>query len=184
MHRILLSLLVLCLSSLSVIAADRKFPYEAVIDVEEDYVRSGNGRNYYPTSKLQRGDRVTVRRHDPGGWVMIDPPPASFSWIKAEYVRRGQGTTGTLTENNVIVRIGSNFNDDHDWYQRELSKGDTVEILGEKSIETDRGPVKMFKIKPPANEYRWIMGKALRPADAPVSYERLSSASVALSRPW
>ncbi len=168
MQRILLSLMILWLTFLSASAADRKFPYDAVIDVEEEFVRSGNGRNYYPTSKLRRGDRVVVRRHDPGGWVMISPPAGSFSWIKAEYVHREQGTTGTLTQNNVIVRIGSNFNDDHDWYQRELSKGDTVEILGEKSFETDRGPVKMLKIQPPANEYRWIMGKALRPVDAPV----------------
>lgn len=168
MRYIPLLLLALWIGTDSAFAADRKFPYEAVVDVEEEFVRSGAGQKYYPTGKLKRGERVTVHRHDPGGWVMIAPPPGSFSWIEAKHVRRQQGETGVLSASNVIVRVGSVFNDDHDWYQVELSKGQTVEILGEKTLQTDRGAVAVLKIKPPANEYRWIMGRALRSVDAPV----------------
>jgi len=168
MQRNTLSLLALWILISPAFAADRKFPYEAIVDIAEEFVRSGPGQKFYPTSKIHKGDRVTVHRHDPGGWVMIAPPEGSFSWIQSEYVTRQAGDQGTLTQNNVIVRVGSAFNDERDWYQRELNKGDTVEILGERSFETDRGPVKMLQIKPPANEYRWIMGRALVPADAPV----------------
>lgn len=168
MSRISLLLLILLIPPIMVVAADRKFPYDAIVDDAEEFVRSGPGQKFYPTIKLQRGAKVTVHRHDPGGWAMIDPPDGSFSWVQAEYVKRKQGDLGTLTDNNVIVRVGSTFNDERDWYQRELNKGDAVEILGEKTFETDRGPVKMLKIKPPANEYRWIMGRALVPVDAPV----------------
>ena len=109
--------------------ADRKFPYEAVVEVAEEFVRSGGGQNFYPTSKVRRGDKVTVHRHDAGGWAMISPPPGSFSWIEARYLKR-QGNVGVLTASNVIVRVGSEFNDDHSFYQVDLSKGQTVEILG------------------------------------------------------
>lgn len=169
MHRIILSLLTVCLAADVVFAAGKKFPYEATIDVAEEFVRSGPGQKYYPTSKLRRGDRVSVHRHEPGGgWVMIAPPVGSFSWIQAEYIKRKQDDSGVLTENDVIVRVGSQFNNDYDWWQVRFSKGDTVEILGEQTFETERGPVQMLKIKPPANEYRWIMGKALLPAETPV----------------
>jgi hypothetical protein len=168
MHRISMLFLILGLATSLAQGADRKFPYEAVVSVEEEYVRSGAGRNYYPTSKLHRGDRVTVHRHDPGGWAMISPPAGSFNWVRADHVRQKSNYQGVVVENGVIARIGSEFNDDNDFYLRELSKGDLVEILGEKTFETDRGPVKMLKIKPPRNEFRWIMGKALVPTDAPV----------------
>lgn len=182
MHRILLPPLILCLTVGAVLGAGKKFPYEATIDVAEELVRSGPGQKFYPTSKLRRGDRVTVHRHDPGGWVMIAPPEGSFSWIQADYVKRKGETTGILTENNVIVRVGSQFNDERDWYQRELSQGDRVEIVGEKTFETERGPVQMLKIKPPSHEYRWIMGKAILPAATPVQ-KPLQRADVAEASP-
>ncbi len=141
------------------------FPYEAVVDGEDVYFRSGPGRKYYPTGKLQRGTRVTVHRHDPGGWFMIAPPPGSFSWIRTEYVKRGEGNRGTLTENNIVVRVGSAFGEIHDVEQRRLSKGDEVAIVEQKTLQTSRGPVDMFKIKPPSGEYRWVSGQSVVPAD-------------------
>lgn len=142
-------------------AQERKFPYEAVVDVEEEFVRCGPGPKYYPTGKLRRGDRVTVHRHDPGGWAMIAPPADSFSWIQSEYVQKLASGRGSLTSNNVIVHVGSNLGAERSVYQRTLSKGDTVEILGEETFATDRGEARMYKIKPPLREYRWIAGKAI-----------------------
>ncbi|MBI1349223.1 hypothetical protein GC163_23385 [bacterium] len=145
-------------------AQERKFPYEAVIDVEHDDVRCGPGPKYYVTQQLKRGDRVTVHRHDPGGWAMIAPPAGSFSWIQAEYVQKLASGKASLTANNVIVHVGSTLNDMRSVYQRTLSKGDTVEVIGEQAFVTERGEVTMYKIKPPAREYRWIQSKSLIPA--------------------
>lgn len=145
---------------------ERKFPYEAIVDLDAEYVRCGPGPKYYPTDKLTRGQTVTVIRHDPGGWAMIAPPPESFSWINAEHVQRLDGNRGTLIQNNVIVHVGSKLGDERSVYQRTLSKNDTVEILGESKVTTERGPANLYRIKPPAREYRWIATKALVPASA------------------
>jgi len=159
---LLLSLIVIGLPTTD--AQDRKFPYEAVIDVDTDDVRCGPGPKYYVTQNLERGDRVTVHRHDPGGWAMIAPPAGSFSWIQAEYVQKSASGKGSLTANNVIVHVGSTLSNDRSVYQRTLSKGDSVEVLGQETFVTERGEVLMYKIKPPAREYRWIAGKSLIPA--------------------
>ena len=44
---------------------------------------SGPGKNYYPTDKLHKGEKVEIYRHDPGGWCAIKPPRQSFSWVSA-----------------------------------------------------------------------------------------------------
>jgi hypothetical protein len=157
----------------------REFPYEAVVQGDDVYVRSGPGQSYYATLKLELGDRVTVHRHDPGGWYMIAPPPGSFSLIDASLVRKASETEGIVQvpplENGqagrAIVRIGSAFGDDHEFYGRELSSGDAVEIIGEKTIETERGSVVMYQIKPPALEYRWVKGDYIVPAADAVRQE-------------
>jgi len=153
------------LAGTAVSAPQRRFPYQAVVAAEDVYARSGPGRNYYPTNKLHSGRKVTVHRHDPGGWYMIAPPPGSFSWIRAEYVQNEGNGRGVLQENNVIVRVGSEFGDSRDIEQVRLSTGDTVEILGEQTFQTGSGAVRMYKIRPPRGEYRWVRGRYLEALD-------------------
>ena len=93
-------------------AEDRKYPYQAIVEIDGEYVRSGPGQSFYPTDKLKKGDKVTVHRHDPGGWCMIAPPPGSFSWIRSDYVQRSGESGGVLKANNVVVHIGSALNPD------------------------------------------------------------------------
>jgi hypothetical protein len=144
----------------------RKFPYEGLIESDSAYVRSGPGNQFYPTAPLKRGTRVTVHRHDPGGWYMIAPHPGSFSWIRSEYVQRSAPNRGIITENNVVVRVGSSFGDEtREVEQVRLSKNDQVEILEEKTLATPTGPVKHLKIAPPTGEYRWVSGKYVTPVD-------------------
>lgn len=150
-------------------AADRTFPYEAIINVEDgENVRSGPGPKYYPTVKLNKGDRVMVHRHDPGGWCMIAPPTGSFSWVRAEYIQKSpSGDAGVLKTSGVVVHVGSSINpDDVTTIQANLSKGDAVEILGEKNFHFDDGPRLMYKISPVRREWRWISRKSIDAADA------------------
>ncbi len=149
------------------IAQDRKFPYEAVVDLDGEYVRSGPGPNFYPTEKLKRADKVMVHRHDPGGWCMIAPPSGSFSWILAEHVQKSGDNAGVLKANNVVVHIGSAINpDEFTTIQGNLSKGDAVQILGEKTFAFEDRSKLMYKISPIKREWRWIPRKALIAADA------------------
>jgi hypothetical protein len=148
-------------------AQDRKFPYEALVETDGEYVRSGPGPGFYPTDKLQKGARVTVHRHDPGGWCMIAPPAGSFSWIRAEHVQKSGEDRGVLVANNVVVHVGSSLNPDaFTTIQGNLSKSDAVHILGEKTFPFKDGPKVMLKISPVRREWRWIQRKAIVAADA------------------
>ena len=92
-----------------------------MVDAEDgENVWSGpNPKKHYATSRLDKGQRVKVIRHDPGGWCMIAPPEGSFSWVRASYVDR---ETGALKENRIFVHVGSELNpDEFMTIQRELS---------------------------------------------------------------
>ena len=144
----------------------RQFPYAAVIEGNGALIRSGPGKSYYPTAQLRPGNRVTVHRHDPGGWYMIAPPAGSFSWIRADYVRQQAAGHGVITQDNVIVRVGSSFGDSREIEQVRLSSGAPVKIIAEKTFATANGSVRMFKIVPPRGEFRWISGRHIVPANA------------------
>jgi hypothetical protein len=143
------------------------FPYEAVVEANDVLVRSGPGPKYYGTGKLKRGDRVTVIRHDLGGWYVIKPPAGSFSWIPDQNVKRSpvdphRGTVVNETNKPVSVRVGSATGNDIGVEQRRLSPGDDVEILGERMLSGDKGPPqKWLQITPPSREYRWITGQSV-----------------------
>lgn len=168
-RRTLILRIVCLLTGLSGAAGEaqiQQFPYEAVVQADDVYVRSGPGKNYYPTGKVGNGDRVTVHRHDPGGWYMIAPPPGSFSWIDAGLVRKTGADQGVIEvpplaggqPARAIVRIGSEFGDDHSIYSRELRNGDVVRIIGEQTLPRGDASVRMYKIAPPDLEYRWVKG--------------------------
>jgi hypothetical protein len=173
MSRSLILACLVVLSAASARAAEMHFPYEAVVAGDDVTARSGPGKNYYATSKLDRGMQVTVHRHDPGGWFMISPPPGSVSWIEASLVER-QGNRGIVNvptdeqgrPGQAIVRIGSTLSDDHGYTGRRLSTGDEVEIIGEQTLAMPQGPVRMLQIAPPLREYRWVKGDFIVPADA------------------
>lgn len=154
-----------CLHTTAALAQVGQSPYEAVVESDNVQIRSGPGGAYYATGTLSRGDRVTVHRHDPGAWYMIGPPPGSFSWIRAKYVRKLDANRGVLTANNVVVRVGSALEDVLDVEQVRLSTDDLVEIIGEQMLSFDGQPVSMYKIKPPQGEYRWIPGRFVTPVD-------------------
>ncbi len=167
------SLLVLILLGLpvAVVQAATEFPYEAVVQNSGVIVRSGPGERYDPTLQLQSGARVTVHRHDPGGWYMIAPPAGSFSWIDAAHVQKQGPNKGAVSvapqgdglPPRVVVWIGSEFTSDRKYFGRQLAHGDTVDILEEQTLPTDRGPVLYYKIAPPRLEYRWVKGDFVVP---------------------
>ncbi|MBS0203051.1 MAG: M56 family metallopeptidase [Planctomycetes bacterium] len=133
-------------------------------------VQSGPGVHFYATDTLLQGDRVTIHRDEPGGWSMIAPPPGSFSWIRADQVQRSGDSTGVVNSHGVVVHIGSALNaEDYKTIQGNLSKGDTVQILGERSMDFEQGPRRMFKIRPIAQEWRWVKTSAIDREIAPVT---------------
>lgn len=158
-------------------AQSQKFPYDAVIADDEVYARSGPGNKpYYPTARLRKGDHVTVIRHDPGGWFMIEPPPGSFAWVRAEFVKRQDDRGVIASDTQVVAWVGTSFGDDHFVEQRRLQPGEEVEIVGEKSLKDERGEVSYLRIKSPKGHFRWIPGAKI------VSSEKQLAAANARAR--
>lgn len=149
---------------------NEKFPYDATIADDEVYARSGPGNKpYYPTARLRKGDRVTVIRHDPGGWYMIEPPPGSFAWVRQEHVKR-QEDRGIITgDSQVVAWVGTSFGDDHYVEQRRLQPGEEVAIIGEKTLKDERGEVSYLRIKSPKGHFRWIPGAKIVTSDKQLS---------------
>ncbi len=150
----------------SALAESKDFPYQAKVVASETFVRSGPGDSYYPTQKLSQDVVVTVHRHDPGGWYMIDPPEGSFSWIPERFVKRLSDSEGEITTENVAAWVGSEFGDEASVFHRRLMTGEKITILGQKQIDMTSGVQSMLKVAPPARERRWIPGSAVIPVDA------------------
>ena len=169
MHRYVsaLALLLTALMTGDSAAAPPEFPYESQVVVEGAEARAGSGPEFTVTSRLPAGTPVTVVRHDPGGWVMIQPPPGSFSYIRPNHVRvigDGQGVVELPGGGSsaAAVRIGSTVSDDAFSVGRTLPSGHRVSILGRAVVNTGGGrSQEMLRIAPPPREYRWIRGDAL-----------------------
>ncbi len=163
-------LIILCTVFTLVTAADtaaqnQQFPYQAKVAVDELFVRSGGGDSWLPTQRLTRDAVVTVHRHDPGGWYMIEPPEGSFSWIPERFIRKLSDSEGEVIENNVVAFVGSEFGEDTTVWQRRLPAGEKVSILNRKELVTLSGPQVMYQIKPPRREFRWVPGFGVVPVD-------------------
>jgi uncharacterized protein YgiM (DUF1202 family) len=71
-------------------AFGQSYPAEAIILQNEVEVRSGPSKTFFPTSKLNKNDKVVVLREskEAQGWLEIQPPKGSFSWINAKNVKQ------------------------------------------------------------------------------------------------
>jgi hypothetical protein len=150
--------------------AQEQFPYTAYLLADDVYVRSGPGRDYYPTQKLARTETVEVYRHDPGGWLAIRPPQGSFAWVSARYVEPVEGSLGKVTAEETVARVGSEFSTVRDVIQVRLEKGELVEIME----AANTGGQTWYKIAPPSGEFRWISSQYVdrRPPHDGVSQPR------------
>jgi uncharacterized protein YgiM (DUF1202 family) len=153
-----LSVLVVCFYALSVdsVRAEQPFPYTGYIAGKNVYVRSGPGKNYYPTDKLQQGTALEIWRHDPGGWFAVRPPKGSYSWVRAKYLRpTDQDGVFVVAADRVITRVGSKLNESRDVIQIRLERGEEVEVF--QTVGT--GSQAWCKVAPPAGEFRWVFGQ-------------------------
>ena len=163
MCRWFLGLPTVCLLLVSSARGDQTFPYKAYVTSGEVYVRSGPGKNYYPTSKLKTGDQVEVYRHDPGGWFAIRPPSGSFTWVSARYLEKSSHGLAKVVGDQVAARVGSEFSDIRDVIQVRLHRGEVVEILETKEFRSGPEAGTWCKVAPPSGEFRWVSGKFVDP---------------------
>ena len=138
---------------------EQTFPYKAYVTADDVYIRSGPGKNYYPTDKVKSGRSVEVYRHDPGGWCAIRPPKGSFTWVSTRYLRSAGAKLVQVTSPRVAARVGSRFSDIRDVIQVRLHEDETLELLDGR-LREDRP---WTRVSPPSGEFRWIHSKHLDP---------------------
>jgi len=157
------ALFVLCFGA-SAFGNDRSFPFEAAVVGSEAQVYSGpRTDDYYPTLKLQHGDRVTIVREDFGGWYLIQPLEESHSWIPVKDVEKKLGGLGVVIR-QTSDHIGSNVYSGEPDVMHRLSRGEVVRIKGQSTIRLNGSPVEMYRIEPPRGEYRYISRRDVVPA--------------------
>ena len=139
--------------------AAEQFPYTAYVNSNDVYIRSGPGKNYYPTEKLAKGEAVEIYRHDPGGWYAIRPTQGSFDWVPADCLKPHGDRLATVEKDKSLCFVGTRFSNAHDVHQLRLDKGEKVEILDVKQIGEGADAKSWCQIAPPSGEFRWVFGK-------------------------
>ncbi|MDR0869627.1 MAG: SH3 domain-containing protein [Planctomycetaceae bacterium] len=148
----------------TVLSAAEEFQRSAAVAEPEVFVRSGPGTEYYPTAKLQLGDRVEVFYED-GNWCAVRPPVGSFSWISAKYVDILSGNIGSVNTDGLASRVGSDpslYNGELcNTVQVKLKKGEKVLIISKTETPENPASPLWYKIAPPSGEFRWIQKDSL-----------------------
>jgi SH3-like domain-containing protein len=129
------------------------------ITADSVYVRCRPDQNWYPTTRLKRGDRVEVHEEQ-FGWLKVRPPRGSFCYIDKSLVTREGADKGVVNGDNVYVRAGSDVPDfirKKTGVVMQLNKGAEVRVLGEHQDG-------YYKIVPPEGACYWISQQFVRKA--------------------
>ena len=146
--------------------AAAQYPAEAVIlnDVE---VRSGPSKNFYPTSKLHRNDKVLVFREskEAPGWLEIKPPTGSFSWINGKFVKQVDTRYAYVDcdpAKPVAILPGSTLvNQEPNRESMKLTAG-TVLVIVDRPLSINGET--WLPIQPHPSEVRFIPVESVKPA--------------------
>src|SRR5437879_2647368 len=98
----------LVLAAIPAVAAAQTQPYFAVVSDSEVLLRAGPSDKYPETGMLKRGAQVVVD-HEEAGWLAIQAPKGSISWVQYSYVdfdERRPGASVTSSCNVTFCRTG------------------------------------------------------------------------------
>jgi hypothetical protein len=142
------------------------FPAEMTIIAQGGVeARSGPTMEYYPTSKLNFGEKVLVLREskDQPGWYAIKPPAGSFSWVNGKYMKIIDQRTGVVESDSgqVPVLPGSSvLNKEPNVESVKIATGFLVTLL-DRPMQV--GGQTWYPIAPPPHEVRFIPKDAVMP---------------------
>jgi hypothetical protein len=143
-------------------AGAQELPESAHVQATEALVRSGPSEAFYPTGRLEAGQRVEIYRRKEDGWCAIRPPDGSFSYVRADHVRPTEsGAILEVTREGTRTRVGSMLKRAYQVEYVALKLGERLELLG--------GPVRLgtsrlawYRVAPPAGEFRWVRARDLQ----------------------
>jgi hypothetical protein len=139
-------------------------PYvAAVIQAEADVrCKPSTDPKLYPTNRLPEGTRVLVLEERSDGWLGIQPPPGSFSWINSNQVERivPAQANWVVKNDNVSVLVGGDVVNVRPSVEGvRLARGTQVRVMAK---EVRDGDTVLFPIDPPAGEMRYIRAEAVK----------------------
>ncbi|MBI1829833.1 MAG: hypothetical protein HYR84_00115 [Planctomycetes bacterium] len=140
---------------------------EQVVVVKDVEVRSGPSKNFYPTLKLMQNDKVLVLREskESPGWLEIKPPPGSFSWVNAKYVKQVDARHGFVDcdpARPVSVLPGSSLvNQEPNRESMKLTAGTVVVIVAQPLAVNGET---WLPIQPHPSEVRYLPAEAVKAA--------------------
>ncbi len=137
--------------------------FQAAVQTDNAEVRCKPGTEpaVYVTHKLKRGDLVQVVEKGSDGWLKIEPPKGSYSWINTRSVRPADAAqciwTVTALDARAPVLIGSPYKSGKpDVVGTTLTGGTQVIAIGALQHADDGD---WLPILPPPGEYRYIRDK-------------------------
>ena len=140
-------------------------PYVATVIPAQAEVRCkpGTDPKLYPTNRLAQGARVLVLEERSDGWLGIQPPPGSFSWINVNQVERivPAQSNWVVKNDNAPVLIGGDVVQARPTVEGiRLARGTQVRVIGQEVRDTD-GSV-WLPIDPPAGEIRYLRAETVK----------------------
>ena len=137
------------------------------VDVDGVEVRSGHALAYPAVGQLRKGDTVIILGEEQTGFVAIQPPPGSVSWIKQIHLARveaaenGKANVPVAVEGAEVMAGTDPSGKPTNRVTVRLPKGTIVETVG-PALRVDNAS--WYPITPPEGDLRWIPKSALRAA--------------------
>jgi hypothetical protein len=140
-------------------------------------VLDGPDEAAFPTGRVRRGDRVTIRSVEPGGWLAIEPPSGSFSWIDQAAIEEEEGAgRARVVVPQAAVRPGQPNARMPGAVGSRLEEGSFVLLRDRPSLTLRQGdaPRTWRAIVPPDDEVRYIRAAGVALARGPTPVRRSS----------
>jgi len=118
----------------------------------------------FATGRIKLGDRIVVLDELGEGWLAIEPPPGSISWIDQDTINDvGEGEARVIVPRTAVRpgRPGARMPGSAHWV---LEQGETVRLVDQPSITLRQGRANHTwqAIEPPAIEVRYVRAEGVR----------------------
>jgi hypothetical protein len=135
----------------------------AVVRAESLDVFGEPDASAFPLGQLRRGDRVVVRGAESDGWLAIDPPPGSLSWIDQDAIEDiGDGRAQVMVP-RAGIRPGNAAARMPGGVLGSVEEGEEVRLLDRPPIQLKQGRSirSWVAIEPPEGEVRYLRAEGV-----------------------
>lgn len=117
----------------------------------------------FPTGRVRRGDRVVIRAEEPGGWLAIEPPAGSFSWVDRDAIEDEGSGRARVVVSRAAVRPGQHGARMPGAVGSRLEEGRIVDLRDRPPLTLRQGQtLRTWRaIAPPDDEVRFIRAEGV-----------------------